>query len=172
MGQPSSTALAPPRGAPPGRAPDARALPPHRSGAFCAGGSAGLLAMRMVLQFARGTPAISTILQPSAPPRTTPASLARAACCASSPYSGGHVKHKIWRHLPRMPSAERREDHSLPWHTSAPKLRVTRSSTFEAAEKWLSLLRRLGGKEDILRQANKCTSMIDRSVDYATIIST
>ena len=25
---------------------------------------------------------------------------------------------------------------------------------------------------DILRQANKCTSMIDRSVDYATIIST
>ena len=71
----------------------------------------------------------------SAPPRTTPASLARAACCASSPYSGGHVKHKIWRHLPRMPSAERREDHSLPWDTSAHKLRVTRSSAFEAAEK-------------------------------------
>ena len=88
----------------------------------------------------------------SAPPRTTPASLARAACCASSPYSGGHVKHKIWRHLPRMPSAERREDHSLPWHTSAPKLRQTGSSTFEAAEKWLSLLRRLHadwGAQDI-----------------------
>ena len=30
----------------------------------------------------------------------------------------------------------------------------------------------LEDKEDILRQANKCTSMIDRSVDYATIIST
>jgi len=57
-------------------------------------------------------------------------------------------------------------------HKRAHKLRVTGSSAFEAAEKWLSLLRRLGGKEDILRQANKCTSMIDRSVDYATIIST
>ena len=124
------------------------------------------------LQFARGIQRITRRSPPPAPLRTTPASLARAACCASSPYSGGHVKHKIWRHLPRMPSAERREDHSLPWHTSAHKLRVTRSSAFEAAEKWLSLLRRLGGKEDILRQANKCTSMIDRSVDYATIIST
>ena len=43
---------------------------------------------------------------------------------------------------------------------------------FEAAENGSLSLSRLGDKEDILRQANKCTSMIDRSVDYATIIST
>ena len=49
-------------------------------------------------------------------------------------------------------------------------------SSSESAERLLSKrtlsLSRLGDKEDILRQANKCTSMIDRSVDYATIIST
>mgnify|MGYP004116875495 CR=1 FL=1 len=163
MGQPSSTALAPPRGAPPGRAPDARALPPHRSGAFCAGGSAGLLAMRMVLQFARGTTAISTILQPSAPPRTTPASLARAACCASSPYSGGHVKHKIWRHLPRMPSVRRRAPLQHGQASSGPSLRVRLNHRIERSRLLSTmpfLFEPLGDKEDIWRQTKKYTSMI------------
>ena len=38
-------------------------------------------------------------------------SLARADCCASSPSpcSNSHAKHKMWRHLPRMRSIQRRE---------------------------------------------------------------
>ena len=79
VGQPSSTALAPPSGAAPGRAPDARASPPRRCGALCGGGSAGHGCPFRALQFARGVGSILPILPPSAPPRTPPTYLAPSA---------------------------------------------------------------------------------------------
>ena len=96
---------------------------------------------------------------------------------------GSHAAvHALMQRSSSRASSERDDSSRLPsrdtaahaalsqdWTESA---RSSLKGTFEGCQKRTLSLSRLGDKEDILRQANKCTSMIDRSVDYATIIST
>ena len=96
---------------------------------------------------------------------------------------GSHAAvHALMQRSSSRASSERDDSSILPSRDTAAHAcsqsdcSESAESSSESAERLLSKrtlsLSRLGDKEDILRQANKCTSMIDRSVDYATIIST
>ena len=96
---------------------------------------------------------------------------------------GSHAAvHALMQRSSSRASSERDDSSRLPSRDTAAHAcsqsdcSENAESSSESAERLLSKrtlsLSRLGDKEDILRQANKCTSMIDRSVDYATIIST